>query len=329
MFSHLTSKSRALSKWATGALAAIPLLASAAHAQNPSGGTGTCEYEKYESTTTKYYTNIIKVGYTLFGLFGSTQSCYQEVTKGTKYVYSGPPLLFSSPGDSDLIELRLLNAESKCYGSPVQPNTTSTLGALCYIGLDGAVMHLVPTPVQGTLAYFLGSSFDASQFDPAYLQSSSWTGHRAFISSSALVQPTLTYAQGGHPVVETSALMDVGAPDTKVLNVNLGPGAAGTALFVVASATSPGQGQLLVVDGVTIPIVPDWFTSAFMQAFPPYIGTAAADGTASFSFPQLSGHAFEGFDLNIAVAAMNPSTGQIVAATTFANLELRDLGWCP
>lgn len=330
MLSHPASASRSSSIWASRglpALAALPLFAAVAQAQTPSGGTGTCLYVSTESTVTKYYTNAFKVGYTLFGLFGSTQSCYEETTKSTKYYYLGPPLIF--PGEDDTIELRLLNAEALCYDSLAVPNTTSSLDEWIYVGLDGTVARLVPTPVQGTLSYFLGSSLDRSRFDPAYLQSSGWTGYKAFLSSSALVQPTLTYAQGGDEAVETRAEMDVGAPDTKVFNVNLGREAAETALFVVTSLTSPAQGQLLAVDGVTIPIVHDWFTDAFMQAFSPYVGLASDAGTASFSFPQLSGHAFEGLDLHVAVAAMDLSTGKFVAATTFATLELRDEGWCP
>jgi hypothetical protein len=330
MHSHLASASCPSPSWASRALpalAALPLFGAVAYAQTPSGGTGTCLYVDTSTTVTKYYTNAFKVGYTLFGLFGSTQSCYEETTKSSKYYYFGSPLIF--PAENDTIELRMLQAEAPCYGVPAVPNTTSSLDEWVYVGLDGTVTRLTPTPIQGTLAYFLGSSLDRSFFDQSYLQSSGWTGYKAFINSSTLVQPTLTYGQGGHTVVETSGVMDVGAPDTKVFNVDLGRAAAGTALFVVTSTTSPAQGDLLVVDGVTIPIVHDWFTDAFMTAFSPYVGIASDAGTASFSFPQLSGHAFEGLDLNVAVAAMDLSTGQFVAATTFATLELRDEGWCP
>lgn len=310
--------------------ASLVLVAPAAHSQ--SGGTGTCYRYESETTTTKYYTNAIKVAYTVFGLFGSTESCYEETTKTTKYIYFGPPVMVPAsdvPTDPNSLELRMLQGEAKCYGDLVGPNRTSQLGMLNFIGLNGQVTPLSFTRAQGGLSYFLGNGFDTSPFDPAHLQSSTWTGHRAIVSQDLLVQPTLTYAQGGHPIVNVNGMMDVGAPDTKVFDVNLGAAAGGTGLFMLASATAPGHGPLLVVDGVTIPIVADWFTQAFMQAFGPFVGVAAADGTASFSFPQLAGHAFEGLDLNIAVAAMDLSTGQVVAATTFTQLQLRDLGWCP
>lgn len=329
-------------------------------------GTGHCHYKQTTTTTTTYSTSAIKVVYTVFGLFGSTQKCKTKNKTTTSYTYCGPPLkkvvvrpighgpeestagwgfhelgdplsatwngLTVGPGTTTTTyttyELRLLDGEAPCYGDLVVPDLDSTTGRVRYIGLDGIVRDLAFTPATGTLAWFLGAGYDASAFDPAYLNSAGWTGHVATIQQSDLVQPTLTYLAGGNPGVPVTAMVDLDNPDLKVLHVDLGSANAGTQLYVVVSATPPGDAPLLVVDGITVPIVPDAYTNAFATVYPNVGGTADANGRADIAFPLLSMPSLEGVDLHVAVLALDPVTGLARDASTFVTMLLRDLDVC-
>lgn len=314
-------------------------------------GTGHCHFEQTTTTKTTYSTSAIKVVYTVFGLFGSTQKCKTTHTTSTKYTYCGPPLkkvvkpIGHGPEESASgptvgpgtgrptvagnieYELRLLDGTAPCYGDPIAPDLEAATGRVRFIGLDGQVQDLAYTPASGTLSWFLGSSFDPGAFDPAYLSSAGWSGHVATVKQSMLVEPTLTWLAGGDPDVPVTALMDLDAPDMKVLHVDLGTANAGTSLVVVISATAPGDAPLLVVDGVTVPIVPDAYTTAFATTFPGFAGVADANGQADLGFPALAMPALEGVDLNVAVIAFD-ALGTAVDATTFTNLLLRDLDVC-
>lgn len=323
-------------------------------------GTGTCKYHKHEWEETVCSTNALKVVYTVFGLFGSTQSYKLVKKKKTCYVYEGPPIPMPAtrpvsgygpeesvtlPGPaagrtvgSGLVgsgtvgfnnyELRILDAETPCYGGTVVPDFDSEVQSIRFIGLDGQWQNLTVTPVTGTLAWFLGPNFDSTGFDPAWVSSSAWKGSKVTIQQSMLVQPSLIFTAGGNPDVPVTSVMNLDNPDQKVLSVDLGPDAGGTELIVLVSAKAPTDGALLVVDGITVPIVPDTYTSAFLNAYPNIGGTADANGHASIDFPPLSVGALEGVDLNVAVLAVDGTTGQAQEASTFVQVQLRDFDVC-
>lgn len=111
--------------------------------------------------------------------------------------------------------------------------------------------------------------------------------------------------------------------------MDLGPAAAHSLLSLVVSDTTPGDGPLLAMDGVTVPIVPDAYTLWFEQSFPTLVAVADAQGMAWIPFPLLDDLSLEGVDLNVAVVARDPAGLRAIASTTFVNIQLRDLDFCP
>ena len=313
-------------------------------------GTGHCHYCTHTTTTTEYSTNFFKAIITIGGLLGSVRTCHESTTTTTHYWYCGPPIpqavvtpsrgmgpeesTTTGPASGRPIanktqyELRLLKAQTPCYGGIVVPDFEAEVGTIQFIGLDGTVQNLPFTAVTGTLEYFLGPNFDPTGFDPAWLNSSSWSGHKVVVNQSVLMQPSLVFTAGGNPDVETTSVMNLDNPDQKVLFVDLGPQAAGAELVVLVSAKSPAEGNLLVVDGITVPIVPDTYTNAFLNAYPGIGGTANSAGQASINFPPLSVGALEGVDLNVAILAVDPVTGVARDASTFVQINLRDFDVC-
>lgn len=302
-------------------------------------GTATCKWVIEKKWKTKYRRTFLKVVTSGFGLFGSTRTCYQVEEGYSKYEYQGPPIAFgplcSTPAPTQQHDLatgytlRFLNGEANCYGDPVAPDTSATLGALRYVALDGQVLELSFVPTAGRLSHFLGRDFDAAPFDPAFLSFDSWTGYEAVIPTSVVVPPTLTLQVGGDPLVPVQGLMNLQQPDPKVLAVDLGPAAAHSLLSLVVSDTTPGDGPLLAMDGVTVPIVPDAYTLWFEQSFPTLVAVADAQGMAWIPFPLLDDLSLEGVDLNVAVVARDPAGLRAIASTTFVNIQLRDLDFCP
>ena len=347
------------------ASAFVALLATAPlSAQNENKGSGTCKYTQTTGSYTTYSTSAWKVAYTVFGLLGSTQKCKEHTYNYTTYTYTGPPLKkvvirptgmgphesVAGPGlgggggvgpgvgpgvgrpivsAAIQYDLRMLDAASDCYGDPAAPDLDAVTERVRFVGLDGVVKDLPYQSVTGSLNWFLGNGgYDPADFDPNYLSSSSWTGHVATIDESMLVQPTLIWLAGGDDDVPVQAMMDLDAPDMKVLQADLGAQAAGATLVVVVSGTAPGDGSLLVVDGITVPIVPDAYTTAFAQLYPGIGGTADANGMADIGFPPVTLPSLEGLDLHVAVIAFDTQTGLAIDATTFTQLQLRDLDVC-
>jgi hypothetical protein len=202
------------------------------------------------------------------------------------------------------------------------------LEVLKIAALNGQVVDLAFTPTQGNLQHFLGANADLSPFDPAFHSSTTWTGSEAFVPRSLLLAPTLQVDPGANPKNEVSAMMDVSNPAAIQLNADLGADSAGMWVLLATSSTGPGFGPLLNLNGIDIPIVPDWFTTAFSGIYSPFVGVADANGKISFDFPALAGTVLDSIDVRAAVAAFNPATGQVVDASTFVTIELRDLGQC-
>ncbi|HVS19645.1 MAG TPA: hypothetical protein VMT18_13660, partial [Planctomycetota bacterium] len=256
----------------------------------------------------------------------------------SKYEYQGPPIPYgpmcSSPTPAQQHELatgyklRFLAGKAECYGDPVVPEAAK-MEALRYVALDGRVLELSFTPTSGQLSHFLGQNFDATPFDPAYLAYDAWTGYEAVIPTTVVIPPTLTLQVGGDPLVPVQGLMNLAEPDRKILAVDLGPAAAHSLLSLVVSDTTPGDGPLLTMDGVTVPIVPDAHTSWFEQSFPTLGAVADANGAAWIPFPLLVDPSLEGVDLNVAVVARDPVSYQAIASTTFVNIQLRNMDFCP
>lgn len=223
---------------------------------------------------------------------------------------------------------RVLAGKADCYGDLQVPNfDTTPLGAFL-VGLDGSVVPVNIQQTTGSLEFFLGPNFDPAPYDPSFL-ASTWPGVELFARTSMFLQPSLTWLVGGansDPTVV--ALMDLGAPDHKVLEGDLGVVAANAVVTAMVSATDAPFGNLMQIDGLTVPIVEDSTTAQFLSDFPQLTQVADSRGRVEIPFPQLTREGLDSTELYIALVARDPDTGVAVAVSTRAWVRLRDLSAC-
>jgi len=317
-------------------LVALATFSPAARSQtSETQGEGTCVYHEEGSTEIVYETSFIKIVTSVFGLFGSTRVCRTVPVTKWVYDYVGPPLELPGPppppGDGSAsvkYVVRTMFGEAQCAGNMVRPELNNNPGFVQYIAPNARIFRLSMTPMSGRIEDFLGPSFDASPFDPAYLASNAWPGVEVEVPAEALMEPTLVFDVGGKPGMPIVALSDLAAPSPLLLRVDFGATLAEQPVELVVSSTSPGDGPLVRRDGVTVPVVRDAFTAQFSSEHGSLATITDGAGVAWFSFPILTDEEMEGVDVRIAAIALDPASGLVVDASTFVSIQYRDLSVC-
>lgn len=324
----------------------------------PQGGTVNpdChwDFHEYTHTVTEYHRTFVRVLVSGFGLWGSTKTCSSSVHVHTHKHYSGPgvPPALSSSTESLNLSVVLSNSgipklvattpafyvfrsmmgSEPCAGGLLQPDVAPDFGDVRYIGLDGSSFDVGVKNVTGTIKSYIGTAFDSTGFnladvDPQFVNSDTWPGIEMRIPRDALMRPTLAFTAGSVPGVPLNASMDLANPDEKVLTLSLGAAAANMRFSVLVSSTYQGDGDLGVIDGVTVPLVFDLTTQHFLEKYPELVGGTDSGGRASIAFPMLSSDPNFDYDqlyLSIAVVVHDPDSGRVTKASTYVGLSLQD-----